>query len=152
MIVKLIKLCLSAGLLITSLLSADTIKKGDTVIVKKGSMLCFDKEPTLALNAFVRIDGSIAMMQTDVTIDGKEKVADQFPNVGAISAEYCVIFSKDYSYKFHKYAENGKYVLLDSPDYWVATYSDSLILDESTMTEEDIINASVKADEYYENE
>lgn len=128
MLHKLFKLGLSTGLLLTSLnlYATGALQQGDTVIVKKGSMLCYAKDSKPALDSFVRIDGSIAMMQTDVSIYGKEKVKDQFPNVGAISAEYCVIFYKDNTYKFHQYAKNSKYALLDSKDYWIAAYTDSL--------------------------
>ena len=139
MLHKLIKIGLSVGLLFGSLnLYADVkadeyyendpsiLQKGDTVIVKKGSVLCYDKDSNRALDSFTKIDGSIAMMQTDVTIDGKKKVKNQVPNVGKISAEFCSIYPTDGTYKFNGYAKNDKYSLLDSKDYWIAVYTDSL--------------------------
>ena len=122
----LLKAGLSLGL-IMSLSNAQMFKKGDTVIVPKGTMLCYSIS---AKAAFHGLDGvMLALWDYE---DGNEE--DQFPQIDSssfINSEdeiTCSVFSSDNQYKFDSYDEltKGRLVLLDSEDYWITTYSSSL--------------------------
>jgi hypothetical protein len=133
MVKKFIGLGLIAGLLVTSL-SADTFKKGDNVIVEKGSMLCYSKESLYAIDALNRVDTNLELLIMDAE-DAKEenkKFIVSFPTINLQKASHCAFFNSNSNYKFYRYSSEGKYALLDSEDYWIAAYSNSLKKDTST--------------------
>ena len=130
MLKKLVKLGLAAGLSVASL-NADTFQKGDNVIVKKGSIMCFAKESYDATAALKTIDLQMDLYASDAK-DGSLDSRRMPKILGNLYAEYCINYNADYSWKFEKYYSESKYAILKSENGWYAVYSSSFKKDTST--------------------
>lgn len=126
-----IALCL---VLFMSISSAETFNKGDQVIVKRGNIMCLSSKSANALSGLTRVETELKFMQMDIAdsiSDGeKPSYVKRLPAISKLDADFCQIDSYDLSYKFHRYAEDGK-AILDSEKYWIAVYSDSLEKDKN---------------------
>jgi len=106
------------GLCLTTLIAGD-FKTGDLVSVKPGTVICFSKKASLALDYIRQIDSH----QGELKINLKDG--------------FCALTSYENYGKVTKLYDGGKYVLLDTKDYWLVTYTDSVSKQAQTDNKQD---------------
>jgi len=118
---NIIKIGLSLGLA-ASLSNAEAFKKGDTVMIYKGTMVCYANKAADAINSMASMDRQLLNRKKSLTLTKD------------INADYCMLWKNGQQYKYNDKvsAYNNKYSLLENDTYFIATYTNSLIKLEDT--------------------
>jgi len=107
-------------------LNAQEFKKGDTVIVPAGAMMCFDKNVLPAADSLAYMDSFASILIEEKTWEPLVYPKD------TKQSEYCANFNTQKEYVFERYEHysykkmDKRYAILDSKDHWIATYSSVL--------------------------